>query len=57
MGFYCNDHVVSLLNLAALMSRENMVKLLVFLTVKLKVGSYWGFFVDVICIKGVILII
>lgn len=60
MGFYCNAHLVRLLNVAALTSRENMVKLLVFLTVKLEVGSYCfvGFvgFV-VICIKGLISII
>lgn len=39
MDFCSNDHLVSLLNVAALMSRENMVKLLVFLTVRLEVGS------------------
>lgn len=38
------------------MFRENTVKLLVFLMVKLEVGFLLGCFV-VICIKGVILII
>lgn len=42
VGFYCSDHLVSLLKRAALMFRENMIKLLVFLMVKLEVGFYWA---------------
>lgn len=40
------DSLVSLLNMVALVLSENMIKLLVFLTVKLEVGScclgLWG---------------
>lgn len=51
MGFYFNAHLVRLLNVAALTSRENVVKLLVFLTVKLEVGSYCFVGFVVICIN------
>lgn len=56
MGFYCSDHCVSLLKVAALMFRENTIKFFVFFMVKLS-WILLGCFVVVICIKGVILII